>query len=81
VLRQILAHLGEGRPWTVEALADELDTTTEVVLLAIEDLVQRGYLRPVGASCGGACSSCSMAAGCVKGLSSPSRAWTRTVVS
>ena len=78
MLKQILARLDEDRPWTVETLAKELDTTTELVLVALEDLVRRGYLRTVGSSCSGACSSCPMSAGCVRDPSSPvSRAWVR----
>jgi len=78
VLKQILARLDEGRPWTVETLAEELDTTTEMVLVVLEDLVRRGYLRTVGSSCGGGCAACSMSGSCVKDPSSPiSRAWVR----
>lgn len=78
MLKQILARLDEGRPWTVASLADELDTTTEMVLIALEDLVRRGYLRTVGSSCGGGCASCAMASSCVSDASSPvSRAWVR----
>jgi len=76
MLKQILARLDEGRSWTVETLAEELDTTTELALAALEDLVRRGYLRTVGSSCGAGCSSCSMSSSCVKDPSSPvSRAW------
>ena len=79
MLKQILAYLDEGRPWTVETLAEELDTTTELVLVALEDLVRRGYLRAVGSSGGGGCASCPMSGSCVKDPSSPvSRAWVRS---
>ena len=79
MLKRLLARLDEGRPWTVAALAKEMDTTSEMVLVALDDLVRRGYLRSVGSSCGGSCSSCATSAGCVKDLSPVSRAWVRDV--
>lgn len=78
MLKQILARLDGGRPWTVESLAEELDTTAEMVLVALEDLVRWGYLQTVGPSCGDGCASCPMSGSCVKDPSSPvSRAWVR----
>lgn len=74
MLREIISRVADGTPWTVEALARELDTTPELVTVMLEDLVRRGYLREVRGACGEGCGSCSMAQGCIKGMAD--RAWT-----
>ena len=67
MLRQLVDRIAQGRSWTVEELAGELGTTPQLVTAMLEDLARRGYLKPVGAACSGACASCSMSAGCIKG--------------
>jgi hypothetical protein len=74
VLRQILERVKEGGTWTVAGLAAELDTTPELVEVALEQLAQHGYLKPVGAACTGACAACPLASGCVRGEAG--RMWT-----
>jgi hypothetical protein len=81
MLKQILERIRSGGSWTVEALAGELDTTSEMVITLLEDLARRGYLRPGVllpgsgcASCAGGCSSCSTSAWCIK--DSTDRMWT-----
>jgi hypothetical protein len=73
VLREILERVSEGGSWTTEGLARELDSTPEHVVAMLEELVRRGYLKPVGDSCAGACASCSIGETCSVG--SP-RVWT-----
>ena len=67
MLRQIMDRIAQGGSWSVEDLARELGTTPQLVTAMLEDLVRRGYLKAVGAACGGGCASCSMAGGCIKG--------------
>jgi hypothetical protein len=83
VLRQILDRLRSGGTWTITGLASELDVPPALVEAAIEDLVGRGYLAPVGGasqlSCpaGGctsgacdssaACAACSLSGSCIRG--------------
>ena len=66
MLRQILERVREGGTWTVAGLAEELDTTPALVEAALEELARRGYLRPVGGTCSGACASCPLGSGCVR---------------
>jgi FeoC-like transcriptional regulator len=81
MLKQILERIRTGGSWTVKALADELDTTPEMIVTLLEDLAQRGYLKSGAlqsgggcAACGGGCGSCSTSASCVRGTAD--RVWT-----
>lgn len=65
MLRQILDRVSEGGTWSVAALADELDTTPQLVEAALDELARRGYLKPVGMACSETCASCSLGSGCV----------------
>ena len=76
MLKQIVQHIADGGTWTVEALANDLGTTPELVTAMIEQLVRQGYLNPAGSACDRACASCSMAQGCIRGMGS--RIWTTT---
>jgi hypothetical protein len=67
MLRQIMDHIALGVSWSIEDLARELDTSPQLVTAMLEDLARRGFLKPVGAACSGACTSCTMSSGCVKG--------------
>ena len=67
MLRQIMDRIAQGGSWSVEDLARELGTTPRLVTAMLEDLARRGYLKPVGAACSGACASCTMSVGCIKG--------------
>ncbi len=71
MLREILNRLADGRTWSIEALAQDLGTTPELVTAAIEDLARRGYLTPVDPACSGTCTSCSTASGCTSRSSTP----------
>jgi hypothetical protein len=74
MLKEILARLADGRSWTIETLAQELGVTPELLMAMIDQLVRQGYLKPVGDACGGGCTSCSLAQGCIKGIGS--KLWT-----
>ena len=76
MLRQILERVREGGTWTVAGLAAELDTTPQLVEVALEELTRRGYLKPVGAACPGSCASCPLGFGCVRSQGDGGRAWT-----
>ena len=76
MLTQILRYLQEGEPWTIDALAQKLDTTKEMVTVMLEDLARRGYLKPLTSACSGACSACPMSGQCAAG--SPQQIWTLT---
>ena len=67
MLRGILQRLTAGGAWTVRRLAEELDTTPQLVEAALDELARRGYLRPVGAACTASCASCPLTTGCVRG--------------
>ena len=74
MLKQILEHISGGRSWTVETLAQELNVTPELLTAMLDQLVRQGYLKPAGDACGGGCTSCSMAHGCIKGAGN--KLWT-----
>jgi hypothetical protein len=61
-----MERISEGGTWSVAALAQELDTTPQLVEAALDELARRGYLKPVGAACSGSCASCPLGGGCVK---------------
>jgi hypothetical protein len=66
MLRQILERVSQGGTWSVAVLADELDTTPQLVEAALDELARRGYLKPVGAACSSACASCPLGGSCAK---------------
>ena len=67
MLRQIMDRIAQGGSWSVEDLARELHTTPQLVTAMLEDLARRGYFKAVGATCSGACASCTMVGGCIEG--------------
>jgi hypothetical protein len=71
-----LERISEGGTWSVAALAQELDTTPQLVEAALDELARRGYLKPVGTACSGSCASCPLGGGCVK--SPGTRVWSMT---
>ena len=74
MLKQLWDRLAVGGTWTVASLARELGTTPELVTAMLEDLAQRGYLKPTGGACSGTCAFCPLAGRCVKDTSQ--KAWT-----
>ena len=70
MLNRLLELLREGGTRRIRDLADELDTTSELVEVMLEDLTRMGYLRHVGAECSEKCATCPMSGMCVAGGSS-----------
>jgi DNA-binding IscR family transcriptional regulator len=67
MLNQLLELLRAGGTRRVADLARELDTTSELVEVMLEDLCRMGYLKQVGGKCGGKCAACPMAGMCAAG--------------
>ncbi|HUT18656.1 MAG TPA: hypothetical protein VM366_05795 [Anaerolineae bacterium] len=81
MLRGILQRLTPGGTWTIARLADELDTTPQLVEAALDELARRGYIRPVGQADAGACTTgvctaCPVSGGCVRRTGA--RVWSTT---
>ena len=67
-LLELLRSGGTGRgTHSVGDLARELDTTSELVEMMLDDLCRMGYLKRVGGECGGTCASCAVADLCAAG--------------
>jgi len=86
MLRGILQRLTPGGTWTIARLADELDTTPQLVEAALDELARRGYIRPVGQAdagpcasegcAAGVCTACPVSGGCVRRTGA--RVWSTT---
>ena len=74
MLNRLLELLRAGGTYRVGDLARELDTTSALVEVMLEDLGRMGYLKRVGGECGGGCGGCSMAGLCAAG--GGGRVWT-----
>jgi DNA-binding Lrp family transcriptional regulator len=67
MLIRLLELLREGGTRRIRNLADELDTTPELIEAMLEELARLGYLRRVGAECSAECATCPMSGMCVAG--------------
>lgn len=67
MLNRLLTLLREGGTHRVSDLAQELDTTPQLVEMMLEDLGRRGYLKRMGGSCTDQCNGCQMAGMCSVG--------------
>ncbi|MCP4610374.1 MAG: hypothetical protein GY845_16810 [Planctomycetes bacterium] len=76
MLNRLLELLRVGGTHRVVDLARELDTTSALVEVMLEDLGRMGYLKRVGGECGGGCGGCSMAGSCAVG--GGGQVWTLT---
>jgi hypothetical protein len=76
MLNQLLELLRAGGTHRVADLARELETTSELVEVMLEDLGRMGYLKRVGGECGEGCAGCSLAGLCAAGDSG--RVWALT---
>jgi predicted ArsR family transcriptional regulator len=65
MLNKLLELLHEGGARRIRDLADELDTTPELVQLMLQDLARMGYLKHVDAECPATCTACPMSGSCV----------------
>ena len=64
-MKELLDLMRDGRTWSLEDLAQRLNTSPEQIKRQMEFLEQMGYLRRVG-GCGHDCKGCS--AHCGAGL-------------
>jgi predicted ArsR family transcriptional regulator len=76
MLEELLGRIAEGGTHSLSELAQELGVGEELLRQMIEDLVRRGYLRPVAGDCQSQCTGCPLAKTCAIG--SPSRVWALT---
>jgi predicted ArsR family transcriptional regulator len=76
MLEELLRRLAEGGTYNLSELARELGVGEELLRQMIEDLVRRGYLRPVAGNCQGQCAGCPLAETCAIG--GPTRVWALT---
>jgi hypothetical protein len=67
MLNKLLERLHSGGTHRITDLARELDTTSELVEVMLEDLARMGYLKQVGGQCSRKCASCSLAGLCAAG--------------
>jgi len=74
MLKEIVNRIVEGGSWTTEELAQELNTTPELVTAMLQDLTRRGYLKSAGNACSGTCASCPLAGHCI--TAAPYKVWT-----
>jgi len=75
-LEELLRQIAEGGTHNLSELARELGVGEELLKQMIEDLVRRGYLRPVAGDCQGHCAGCPLAKTCTIG--GPTRVWALT---
>lgn len=67
MLTRLLSLLEEGGTRRVSDLAEELDTTPELIEAMLEDLARMGFVRPVGSHCCAKCEGCPLAGTCAVG--------------
>ncbi len=73
MLEELLQRIASGGTHNLSELARELGVGEELLGQMIEDLVRRGYLRPVAGDCQTKCTGCSLAGTCAVG--GPTRVW------
>lgn len=71
MLDQLLELLQAGGTYQIADLAQELQTTPELVEAMLDDLARMEYLKQVGGECRGTCATCPLANTCTVG--GPSR--------
>ena len=76
MLQRLLGLVAKGGVHSYADLARELGVSEGLLGQMVEDLVQRGYLRPVAGDCQGRCTGCSLAGTCAVG--GPTRVWALT---
>ncbi len=76
MLREVLRLAVERGTTRSEELARALDTSPELVALALAELVRRDYLRTVVPGCSTACENCPLRAACL--YRRHPRVWTLT---
>ena len=76
MLNKLLERLRSGGTHRIADLAQDLETTPELVEVMLEDLVRMGYLNQVGGTCDRSCAGCSLAGLCAAGEGG--RVWSLT---
>jgi hypothetical protein len=76
MFNKFMMMLKRGRTITIDQMARELDTSSEVVSGMIDHMTRQGWLRSMSASCDSVCSACTFARDCVRG--EKVRAWVST---
>lgn len=76
MLHQLLQIIASGSVHTLKQLALQLDVSEALLDSMMDELVRRGYLRLVSATCCGDCGHCPMSSTCAVG--SPGRVWVLT---
>src|SRR5512143_1513985 len=66
MFNQLLALLKRGGTVTITQMAQELETSPEVVSGMIDHMTRQGWLRAMSASCESACEACLFARDCVR---------------
>lgn len=67
MLDKLLDLLREGGTRRIDDLAQELDTTPELVETMLEDLARMGYVKAVSARCSESCAECPLSSMCAAG--------------
>jgi len=76
MLNKLLERLRSGGTHRIIDLARDLETTSELVKVMLEDLARMGYLKQVAGQCSRKCAGCSLAGLCAAGEGG--RVWTLT---
>jgi predicted ArsR family transcriptional regulator len=75
-MTRLLRLLQAGGTRRLDDLANNLETTPQMVEAMLEELSRLGYLRQVGSGCSERCDACPMAGKCQ--VASGGRVWTLT---
>lgn len=75
MIEQLLQFVAEGGVHSYGDLMRHLSVSQPLLAMMLEDLARLGYLRAVGAGCGGHCTGCAVG-GC--SISGPGQLWTLT---
>ncbi len=67
MLNKLLELLREGGTRRIAELAQELETTPQLVQAMLEDLARMGYLGQLNAQCSESCAECPMSHVCAVG--------------
>lgn len=73
LLERLLALLRQGGVRSIAQVAKELGTSSALVETMLEDLEQRGYLRPTQTQCAQQCAGCAQARRCA--VTGAGRVW------
>ena len=80
MLRKALLELAAGDVYSRADLAKRLGISVGLLAQMMEDLVRKGYLKPISTASGGSggCGSCPLSRTCAQGESAEPRGWVLT---